>query len=288
MKAVKAITKYILITILTIFIISYICLNIASSTILSENYVLSKLEETDYYSKIYENVKSNFENYIHQSGLEEEVIEDIVSKEKIEKDIKTIIKNIYEGTNQQIETEEIKNNLEQKIDKALGYKNMNVTQKNAINTYIEKICNEYTSTISHTNYEKQINQIYQNVVKYIELGKKVALISIIIIVIVLIILNLKKIYEVFCIIGTALTSAGTFLIIINMFINAKVKIQNIILLNDAFSNVIRNITTEILETIQKNGILLLIIGIILIIFTITIENITQYKKEKNKQKEIIG
>ena len=75
----------------------------------------------------------------------------------------------------------------------------------------------------------------------------------------------------------------------NNYISVQVellKIQNIILLNDAFSNVIRNITTEILETIQKNGILLLIIGIILIIFTITIENIKQYKKEKNKQKAI--
>lgn len=286
MKVLKTITKYILTTILTVLIISYLLLNIASSTILSKSYILSKLEETDYYNKIYENVKSNFENYIHQSGLEEEVLEDIVTKEKIEKDIKIIINNIYEGTNQKIETEEIKNNLEQKIEQAMGYKTMNITQKNAIDTYIEKICNEYISTISHSNYEQQINQIYQKVTRYIELGKKVLLISIIIIVIVLIILNLKKIYEVLCIIGTALTSTGTFLVIINLFINTKVKIQNITLLNDAFSNVIRNIASEILETIQKNGILLLIVGIILIVFSITIKNIKQYKKEKNKQKEI--
>ena len=38
--------------------------------------------KTDYYNKTYELLISNFENYIQQSGLDEDVLKDIVSKTK--------------------------------------------------------------------------------------------------------------------------------------------------------------------------------------------------------------
>ena len=69
MRIAKTIIKYIVTIILAIAMIAYFFISLVSSTILSEQYILSKLDETDYYNKIYEYVKSNFENYIYQSGL---------------------------------------------------------------------------------------------------------------------------------------------------------------------------------------------------------------------------
>ena len=101
----KNIIRYILTIILTIAIIAFLLLKLAVSTVLSEQYILAKLDETDYYNKMFEYVKSSFENYIGQSGMDEEILENIVSKEKIEKDTKIILSNIYDGMNEEINTQ---------------------------------------------------------------------------------------------------------------------------------------------------------------------------------------
>ena len=108
---IKKIIQYIIVTILALAILALVIINILSSSILKKEYILSKLQQQDYYEKIYEETKSNFENYIHQSGLDEEVLENIVTKEKIEKDTKKIINNIYNGMDEKVDTEEIKNKL---------------------------------------------------------------------------------------------------------------------------------------------------------------------------------
>ena len=48
----KSIINYILSIILALAIIVFYFINLASSTILSEQYILSKLDEHDYYNKI--------------------------------------------------------------------------------------------------------------------------------------------------------------------------------------------------------------------------------------------
>ena len=70
MKAIFNIIKFILITILVICLISIGVITIVSSTILNKEYITNKLEETNFYEETYELVKSNFENYIYQSGLD--------------------------------------------------------------------------------------------------------------------------------------------------------------------------------------------------------------------------
>lgn len=280
MRALKTVVKYLITIILALSMIAYFFIQLSSSTILSEQYILSKLEETDYYNKIYECVKSNFENYIHQSGLEETVLEDIVSKEKVRKDTKIIISNLYDGLEQKIDTQEIRDNLNKNISKTLENQKMTITQQDAIDTFIDHICNEYTDTMSHFSYEKQINQAYQKVMKYVELAKKVLLVTIGLAILLLIVLNLKRIYKFVSLLGISLTTTGTFLVIVNLFINNKVKVQTITILNDAISETVRSVLAEILQIIMKNGTILLISGILLIIIPNLIHNIKKYGTAK--------
>ena len=90
MKVLINILKIIIITILTICILFLGIKNIFSSTILDQSYITNKLEETNLYHETYELVKSNFENYIYQSGLDEIVLEDICTEEKVKNDLNTI------------------------------------------------------------------------------------------------------------------------------------------------------------------------------------------------------
>ena len=61
MRKFKKIVTYILAFILTISTIGFLVVNFLSSTIMNEKYVLSKLEEIDYYNKLSQSVQLNFE-----------------------------------------------------------------------------------------------------------------------------------------------------------------------------------------------------------------------------------
>lgn len=281
MKAIKNIIQYILTIVLILTILAYFFIILISNTILKKEYIMSKIESTNYYSKIYENVKSNFEKYIEQSGFEKTILENIVSEEKVKNDTQTIINNIYDGTNKEVDTQEIKDKINQNILETFEDKKINITQQNAIDTFVAHICNEYTETISHFSFEVQINQIYQKAIEYINIAKKIIIIFIILDILLLFMINLKKIHKFVSLIGISLSATGILLIITNLFINAKIKIQTIIILNNAISDILINILTEIINVMARNGAYLLTFGIILIFLANLIYNIKETKTKEN-------
>ena len=281
----KTIINYILFIILALAVTVFYFINLASSTILSEQYILSKLDEHDYYNKIHEQIKSNFENYIHQSGLEEDVLDNIITKEKVKKDTHIILGSIYDGLNQEVDINEIKENLNKNIEKHIKNTNLNNEQKNSIDTFVNHICNEYKTTISHFTFENQINQYYSKIIKIINMSKKVLLITIGIDFLLLIVLNLKKIYKCFTSVGVSFTIIGLIMLISSIFINTKIKVQTILILNDAISEVLRNILSEILNSSLIISIFTLIFGIIMIIIPNLIHNIKKYGKLKSSDEQ---
>ncbi len=279
MKPVKTIINYILAVIIAITFILFLVINLTSSTILNKNYILSKLEETDYYNKIYEEVKSNFENYIHQSGLDESVLEGIISQEKVKKDTQIIINNLYDGSNEKIDTQEIEDNLNENIEKTLDNSKLVVTQKNAINTLIDKICTEYKTTMSHYQYEESIHKIYTKVVKYMDIGKNAILVVMVVAILILMVINIKEIYRVFQLVGVSLTIGGSFFTIVMVFFNSKIRINTILILNETISYTLRYVLTEIVRYIRNYGYIMLVAGILLILLSNLIDNIRRNKSE---------
>ena len=73
----KKVISYILSFILIILIVLACLLTIMKSTILNEEYVISKLEEARYYDRMNGEIIEQFKNYTIQSGLSDEVLDDI-------------------------------------------------------------------------------------------------------------------------------------------------------------------------------------------------------------------
>lgn len=281
MRIIKKIIKIIFSAILTISILLYILINLLSSTILKESYILSKLDQANFYQKVYEEVNSNFEKYIYQSGFDENVLNNVITEEKVKDDFKIIIDNIYNGTNQDINTETIKTNLTNNINSQLGA-NISKTQQNSIDSFVDTILNEYTQTILHTQYENKINKAYTQINKYINLANKALLIIMAVLIILLILLNLKRLYRGVSYIGISMLSSGILLCIADIFIKMKVDIKNIVILNDTISKIIINVITELLANILKDGIILLVSGIVLIIIANLRRAYKKYKYEQSK------
>lgn len=278
MKFILNIIKFIIAIVLTICIMALIVVNVTSSTILSKEFILNKLEETNYYANIYTAVKSDFENYIYQSGLDEEVLENIVTAEKVEKDTKTIINNIYDGTNETIDVTEIENNLNNNIENSLDY-DISITQQKAIDTFIQKITEQYKQTITNTSYENTINMILNKVNNIVEKVNQISIIAIVVSAIIILVLSFKNLITGFMFISSAIMASGLFYIIANIIINTKVKIQNITILNDAISITLREILETVLGHLTTIGIISSIVGCVLIVIFAIV------KSMKNKDSE---
>ena len=71
------------------------------------------------------------------------------------------------------------------------------------------------------------------------------------------------------------------MIVTNLFIKAKIKIQTITILNDSISEILRNILSEIFNIMVKNGAYMLTLGIILIFLANLIHNLKETRTKEN-------
>ena len=268
--------KYIFAIILYLSLTIVVLINILNSTISSKEYILNKLEESNYYNNIYTEVENNFENYIYQSGLDPIVLENIVSRDKIKEDTNIIISNIYDGNNKGIDLEVIRNNLSTNIDKSLEDRYLSEENKKAINKFIDIIINEYEDTIMNTDYSSKINTGISSINNKINMINIIMIILVIISILSLILLNIKKKRRKLSIFGIPLLALGLLLITIYLYIILNTDINNIVILNDAISIAVHYILNGIVVKFLINGSIFTILGILIII----IGNMLRYRKVK--------
>ena len=261
MKVLINLLKFIFITILTICLIALGAITIASSTVLDKNYVMQKLEETDFYSGTYKLVESNFEKYIYQSGLDEDVLKSICTEDKVKNDINLMLSNIYDGTNKTIDTAEISTNLNTNIDK-LGIK----TKQNekAINEFVTHICNEYTDTLVHSKYENQINNVYKKAINNLNKVYNAILIVTVVDLILILVINNKKVSKDLQDFGIAMMATSIFGIAGCQIVQAKVNIQGIKIFNDVFSNSLVTIVQDVFNKFTSLSVGMLVIAIVVV------------------------
>ena len=267
MKVLINLLKFIFITILTICLIALGAITIASSTVLDKNYVIQKLEETDFYSGTYKLVESNFENYIYQSGLDEEVLNNICTQEKVKNDINIMLSNIYDGTNTKIDTTEISDNLNENINK-LGIKTKQ--NENAINVFIKHICNEYTNTLVHSSYENKIHEMYQKATNDLNKIYNILIIVLAVDFIIILAVNNKTISKNFQDCGIAILATSIFGLAVCQIVQAKVNIKGIKIFNDVFSNSLVTIIQYIFNKITALSLEMFIIAIIIIVIYVSV------------------
>ena len=279
MKVLNYILTFILTLIITVLICLIFVANLLNSTILSKNYILSKFDETDYYNKIYEYVESNFEKYLNQSGLDEEVLKNLITVEVIKTDTEKILGNIYDNAQETVNIDTIEQNLRNNIDKYLSDNNLDAKSED-IDAFVQTIGTEYLNSISHNKYEQKIYDGYSKILEFANKVKKLSIIAIIISIILLAIVNLRKIYNFFAKIGVSMFASGLFLLFVKFYINAKIDVRNLLILNDAISYTLRNIASELLGKFTKNGVIFTIIGLVVILISSYINSILKKDVEE--------
>ena len=270
MKVGKKILNFIFVLVIALSFTFIGVKSVVFKTIFNKEYVLEQMENNNFYSETYKLVESGFENYIGQSGLDEEVIKNICTEDKIKNDINIILSNIYEGTNEKIDTSEISNNLNSNIDK----ENVRTSSNSkAIDEFVEHICQSYKDTIISTSYENTINEKYSKITQKITKVQNILIIAIIISIIGVIV---KLLFWT----ESAVLSSAVMQLAITTVIKSKVNIDGIKIFNDAFSNIVVTIIKDILSKINIiAGKFIIVYFILVVIYAIII---LSQKKEENQ------
>ena len=129
MRILKTILNIILSFLLIIVIAMSFAINILGNKILNKNYFSSKLEETEFYLQVSREVENGFENYIYQSGLPEDTIKNLFTEEDIKKDVNSIVNKLYDGTDITLSSENVKENLDNKINEYLEKEDMKMNNQ---------------------------------------------------------------------------------------------------------------------------------------------------------------
>ena len=267
MKIFRYIISIILAFLLMISILLTVALQIVSSTILNKDYILGKLDEANYYNNVYEQIKDSLAGYIGPSGLDEEVLENIYTREQVKEDINLIINNIYENKNDKINTEDIKEKLQNNIEASVGSGLLTKENKNSIEDFIDKIADEYVQNISHDPYFEKVGTIINKAKDVVGKVEGIIIFVPIILAVVILLLNIKQISSAIRFIAISILTSGVIGIVIKVFLETKINISNILIINDSFSEVIKNVINSILNNINTMSIIGIIGSIVIIVLT---------------------
>lgn len=278
------IVKHILSFILMLCIIASVLIGIFANTLASKQYILAKLEEVDFYNGIESTIKNNIQNNIMQSGMDESVFENLFDSEKLRHDINNLIDVIYENSEIQIETDSIRTNLQNNINKYINEKNLRVTNQSELDILINTIVDIYQNTVVYS--KSVITQISSTSSKVIDIIQQVQVYVYMVtafLSVILILLNLKVKSDIARYLGIPLLASGIILVIMNVFINTQFNILSISVMGEVITNLLHNVVNQILNTIFYIGIAMIVIGILCLV--IKVACVKDVKKSENPDKK---
>lgn len=279
MKAkIKVLSYYISMIILSLMTLALSLITLLKYTVMNESFILNQLEKNNYYEKIHKSIKEEMSYYIIQSGLSEEVLDNIYSEKMIKKEINKLIINFYNNKELKVNTKEVSNNLNNNIQNYLLKNNIIAEDQEALNRFTEEMVKIYEQELKITNFISNIQNIF------IKLDNLINLIFIILIISIPVIIILLHIFYKRIIFTIPTISTSILLMLGNYSFFQRIDVKNILFWNENISEIIKSIIWSIKDFINTEAIILIVIGIIAFILGYILTNKNKPKFRKNKKR----
>ncbi len=257
---VKKIFSYIITLILVLLLIATIMVTVINQTLLKKDFMIGILVKNNYYKEVYDIIKDNFINNTVQSGLEESVLDGIITEEEVRNDVNSLVAYMYNEGELSVDKEIVKNRLKENIDEVIKENNKRVTseEQHSIGLYLDTIANLYEEGITYsTKYVSSIRSAIQKVEGLLKKAMLAGFIAIVVVMIILFAINRKKALKY---IAISMMGVGLLSIIPKIIEATSMQIHNILFLNLAFSHLIIAIIESVVTYFLVIGILLFILG----------------------------
>ena len=262
---VKNIISYILSFIMVALIIAIVAVSFLQNKVLNEDYWKMQMEKNNYYEKLEVTINDGFENYIMQSGMDSSVFEGIYDFDRIKKDTNAIIHSILNNEEYQIDTDDIREKLDNNIRNYIKNNKIlvNKATENQIQNFENAIVSTYSNSVSYSSSViKSISKIIGRVRNIMPKALVLVVVLLVIDAIAILVLNIKNMRNIFRIAAIiAFTIAGLSLVGIALE-KHFLGIQSLTVLNENTSIIVQIFVKEIYRILYVATSCGTIIGII--------------------------
>lgn len=242
-------------------------------TIFNQNFMAQQLNETNYYEKLYTNIKLEMSYYVTQSGLSDDILNNIFDKELLRRTTEKMLDNFYNNKDNTINKTSIEENLMNNINEELKDYKLTEEDKTSIDKFITQMSSTYEMEISYSNilnkYHNTFNRIY-----HILVALDLLCITLFIINYFITRYTLKERNIIISLLTTTV-----LITIIHLYLSNTLDLGHLEFYNDIISNLINYTYQSIMSIFNIVSTLYLVISLSLILYA------TKYTKELLKYKD---
>lgn len=242
-------------------------------TIFNQNFMAQQLNETNYYEKLYTNIKLEMSYYVTQSGLSDDILNNIFDKELLRRTTEKMLDNFYNNKDNTINKTSIEENLMNNINEELKDYKLTEEDKTSINKFITQMSSIYETEISYSNilnkYHNSFNRIY-----HILVALDILCIALFIINYFITRYTLKERNIIISLLTTTV-----LITIIHLYLSNTLDLGHLEFYNDIISNLINYTYQSIMSIFNIVSTIYLVISLSLILYA------TKYTKELLKYKD---
>lgn len=242
-------------------------------TIFNQNFMAQQLNETNYYEKLYDNIKLEMSYYVTQSGLSDDILNNIFDKELLRRTTEKMLDNFYNNKDNTINKTSVEENLMNNINEELKDYKLTEEDKTSINKFITQMSSTYEMEISYSNilnkYHNSFNRIY-----HILVALDILCITLFIINYFITRYTLKERNIIISLLTTTI-----LITIIHLYLSNTLDLGHLEFYNDIISNLINYTYQSIMSIFNIVSTIYLVISLSLILYA------TKYTKELLKYKD---
>ena len=242
-------------------------------TIFNQNFMAQQLNETNYYEKLYDNIKLEMSYYVTQSGLSDDILNNIFDKVLLRRTTEKMLDNFYNNKDNTINKTSVEENLMNNINEELKDYKLTEEDKTSINKFITQMSSTYEMEISYSNilnkYHNSFNRIY-----HILVALDILCIALFIINYFITRYTLKERNIIISLLTTTI-----LITIIHLYLSNTLDLGHLEFYNDIISNLINYTYQSIMSIFNIVSTIYLVISLSLILYA------TKYTKELLKYKD---
>lgn len=242
-------------------------------TIFNQNFMAQQLNEINYYEKLYTNIKLEMSYYVTQSGLSDDILNNIFDKELLRRTTEKMLDNFYNNKDNTINKTSVEENLMNNINEELKDYKLTEEDKTSIDKFITQMSSTYEMEISYSNilnkYHNSFNRIY-----HILVALDILCIALFIINYFITRYTLKERNIIISLLTTTV-----LITIIHLYLSNTLDLGHLEFYNDIISNLINYTYQSIMSIFNIVSTIYLVISLSLILYA------TKYTKELLKYKD---
>ena len=216
---------------------------------------------------------------MEQSGLDESVIENIITVEDIKTETRNCIESIYNNTKYTINKENIEKRFNENINSYLeeNHRKLNSNEEKSVSTLVSKISSLYASEVFPIDLISKVNINLKKISDLVNIANVSLYGCVGVLLLLLIVINIKNIMKVLNYVGVSLLSSGIVLYAPKIFIDYKLHINDINIYNRNISDIIINFINDVLNYFTVIPIIFIVLAVVLLF----VANL--FRKSDNKE-----